>query len=50
MGAADVLQPFLLILGVIAVVAAAYFVATAIKGRAAARREQAGKGGKHRVR
>ena len=44
MGAADILQPFLIILGVVAAVAAAYFVVTAIKGRAS--RDG---GGKHRA-
>lgn len=43
MGAADVLQPFLIILGVIAVVAAVYFVVTAIKGRASRSKRGAGK-------
>ena len=47
MGAADILQPFLIILGVVAAVAAVaavYFVVTAIKGRAS--RDG---GGKHRA-
>ena len=48
MSAADILQPFLLILGVIAVVAAAYFIVTAIKGRMASQHD-ADKGGKHRA-
>lgn len=47
MGAADVLQPFLIILGVIAAVAAVYFIVTAIKGRAL--RSKRG-GGKHSAR
>lgn len=45
MGAADILQPFLIILGVVAAVAAVYFVVTAIKGRRASRDG----GGKHRA-
>lgn len=47
MGAADVLQPFLIILGLIAAVAAVYFIVTAIKGRAS--RSKRG-GGKHSAR
>ena len=45
MSAADILQPFLLILGVIILVAAAYFMVTALKGRM-----PGDNGGKHRAR